>query len=81
MLYEDLADDMEPSAVFGQFPRAEAARVVRPSGMIGFVHYIVPRPPPNCIFEKAFGLSTGFGFPMRAITLMRREQPRLEGFD
>lgn len=167
MLYEDLADDLEPSPVFGQFPRAligkllpwlrcerrkllhvcsgslprgegirvdirpaarpdivadgralplrdgsvdavlidppytehyasdlygceyprpahllaEAARVVRPAGMIGFVHYIVPRPPPNCAFEKAFGLSTGFGFPMRAVTIMRREQPRLEGFD
>lgn len=56
---------------------AEAARVVRPGGLIGIVHYIVPRPPPNCAFEKGFGLSTGFGFPMRAVTLMRREQDRL----
>jgi hypothetical protein len=65
-----------------EYPRpkhllAEASRVVRRGGMIAFVHYITPNPPPGCRFLKAFGLSTGFGFPMRAVTLYQREQGRL----
>lgn len=65
-----------------EYPRpahllAEASRVVRPGGLIAFVHYITPNPPPGCAFLKAFGLSTGFGFPMRAVTLYQREQDRL----
>ena len=56
---------------------AEAARVVRPGGIIAFVHYLVPMPPPNCDFVKSFGLSTGFGFYMRAVTLYRRRQDEL----
>jgi len=55
----------------------EAARVVRPCGVIAFVHYLVPMPPDNCDFVKAFGLSTGFGFYMRAVTLFRRRQNEL----
>lgn len=65
-----------------EYPRpkhllAEAARVARPGGMIAFVHYITPNPPPGCRFVKAFGLSTGFGFPMRAVTLYQRAQKGL----
>lgn len=52
----------------------EAARVVKPCGRIGFVHYITPNPPPSCRVVKVFGLSTGFGFPMRAVTIYQREQ-------
>jgi hypothetical protein len=55
----------------------EAARVVRPCGRIGFVHYITPNPPPGCRVVKVFGLSTGFGFPMRAVTIYEREQHAL----
>jgi hypothetical protein len=55
----------------------EAARVVRPNGRIGFVHYIVPNAPPGCAFVKAFGLSMGFGYPMRAVTIFEREQSGL----
>lgn len=59
---------------------AEASRVVRPNGRIGFVHYIVPNAPPGCRFVKAFGLSMGFGYPMRAVTIFEREQaPLLPG--
>jgi hypothetical protein len=50
----------------------EAARVVRHGGRIGFVHYITPNPPDGCIYIKSFGLSTGFGYPMRAITIYER---------
>lgn len=65
-----------------EYPRpkhllAEAARVVRPGGFIAFVHYTVPAPPPGARFVKLFGLSTGFGFPMRAVTIYQREQDRL----
>jgi SAM-dependent methyltransferase len=56
---------------------AEAARVVRPGGRIGFVHYIVPNPPEGCHHVKTFGLSMGFGYPMRAVTLFEREQASL----
>lgn len=52
----------------------EAARVVKPQGRIGFVHYITPNPPPATRVIKVFGLSTGFGFPMRAVTIYEREQ-------
>lgn len=56
---------------------AEAARVVRPCGRIGFVHYIVPNPPPGCHYVKTFGLSMGFGYPMRAVTIYERGQSLL----
>lgn len=57
----------------------EAARVVRPNGRIGIVHYIVPNPPDGTCFVRAFGLSMGFGYPMRAVTLYERLQASLEG--
>lgn len=62
-----------------EYPRpshllTEAARVVRAGGRIGFVHYIVPNPPPGCHHVKTFGLSMGFGYPMRAITVYEKEQ-------
>lgn len=60
---------------------AEASRVVRPNGRIAFVHYIVPNAPPGCRFIRAFGLSMGFGYPMRAVTIFEREQPSLEGMN
>lgn len=56
---------------------AEAARVVRPCGRIGFVHYLVPMPPPRCQHVKTLGLSTGFGFHMRAVTVFQKEQDAL----
>lgn len=55
----------------------EAARVVRPNGRIGFVHYIIPNPPDGCVFVKSFGLSMGFGYPMRAVSFYEREQRSL----
>lgn len=55
----------------------EASRVVRAGGRIGFVHYIVPNAPTGCRFVKAFGLSMGFGYPMRAVTIFEREQASL----
>lgn len=55
----------------------EAARVVRPGGRIAIVHYITPKPVDGTRFVKAFGLSTGFDMPMRAVSIYEREQARL----
>lgn len=55
----------------------EAARVVRPAGRIGMVHYLVPMPPPACRLIKILGLSTGMGQPIRAVTIWEREQDKL----
>jgi len=55
----------------------EAARVVRPCGRIAIVHYLVPMPPPACHLVRVLGLSTGFGFPIRAVTVFERVQDEL----
>lgn len=55
----------------------EAARVVKPDGRIGFVHYLVPMPPPNTRLVKVLGLSSGLGFSMRAVTIYQKEQEGL----
>jgi len=55
----------------------EALRVVRPCGRVGFVHYLVPVPPRGLTHVKIFGLSTGMGFPMRAVTILEKEQDLL----
>jgi SAM-dependent methyltransferase len=55
----------------------EAARVVRPGGRIGLVHYITAKPVPGTRFVRAFGLSTGFDMPMRAVSIYERDQPHL----
>lgn len=57
----------------------EAARVVRPCGRIGFVHYLVPFPPPGCKLVGVYGLSVGVGYRMRAFTVFEREQDALPG--
>lgn len=67
-----------------EYPRpahllAEAARVVRPCGRIVFVHHIVPMPPAGCVLVQVLGMSTGYGYPMRAVTIFEREQLSLFG--
>lgn len=57
----------------------EAARVAKPNAVIGFVHYLVPMPPDGCRHLKTHGLSMGFGFPMRAVTMFVRDQASLPG--
>lgn len=55
----------------------EAARCVRPGGRIAIVHYITPKPAKGTTFVKAFGLSTGFDMPMRAVSIYEREASQL----
>jgi hypothetical protein len=56
----------------------EAARVIAPGGRIGLVHYITGKPAPGTRFVKAFGLSTGFDMPMRAVSIYERDHAELE---
>lgn len=56
----------------------EAARVVRVGGRIALVHYITAKPAPGTRFVKAFGLSTGFDMPMRAISVYEKDQPAIQ---
>jgi hypothetical protein len=65
-----------------EYPRpahllAEAARVARHNARVAIVHYIVPNTPRGCAFVRAFGLSMGFGYPMRAVTIYEKGQPAL----
>jgi hypothetical protein len=55
----------------------EAVRVARACARIAIVHYIVPNPPDGARFVKAFGLSMGFGYPMRAVTIYEKDQASL----
>jgi SAM-dependent methyltransferase len=55
----------------------EACRVVRPGGRIALVHYLVANPPKGAHHVKTFGLSMGFGYPMRAVTIYERDQEGL----
>lgn len=56
---------------------AEAVRVVRPNGRLAIVHYITPNPPTGAGLVRVFGLSVGFGYPMRAVTIYEKHQPAL----
>lgn len=55
----------------------EATRVVRPGGRIALVHYITAKPVVGMRFVRAFGLSTGFDMPMRAVSIYERDQTQL----
>lgn len=55
----------------------EAARVVRPGGLVGFLHYLIPVPPPECAIVSITGVSTGLGYRIRAWTVYRKEQASL----
>jgi hypothetical protein len=56
---------------------ALAARVVEPCGRIGILHVAVPFPPPGCVLIDSFGISSGCGFRMRALTVFERSQDSL----
>ena len=47
---------------------------MRVGGRIALVHYITAKPAPGTRFVKAFGLSTGFDMPMRAIAIYEKDQ-------
>lgn len=55
----------------------EAARVVRPCGRIGFLHFLVPSPPPGARILRVVGVTQGCGYRIRAWTLYELEQDGL----
>jgi hypothetical protein len=58
---------------------AELARVVRPCGRIGFLHFLVPSPPPGCAIVRVVGVTQGCGYRIRAFTVYERVQDDLPG--
>jgi ubiquinone/menaquinone biosynthesis C-methylase UbiE len=58
----------------------EAARVAKPGGRIGFVHFLVPLPPEGWYLEDCWGITQGCGYRIRALSIFRRrEGPGLFG--
>lgn len=55
----------------------EAARVVKPAGRIGFVHFLVPNPPRGARLVRVVGLTQWCGYRIRAFTLYERDQATL----
>lgn len=55
----------------------EAARAVVPGGRIGILHVAVPFSPPGCRLVNVWGISTGVGFRIRALTVYERGQDEL----
>ena len=65
-----------------EYPRpshllAEACRVVKPCGRIGFLHFLVPLPPPGCHLEFVRGITTGCGYRIQAFTVFEKHQDSL----
>ncbi len=55
----------------------EAARVVVPCGRIGMLHFLVPSPVAGLKFLRAYGITTGAGYRIRAFTVFERLQDDL----
>jgi SAM-dependent methyltransferase len=65
-----------------EYPRpshllAEACRVVKPCGRIGFLHFLVPFPPAGCRLESIRGITTGCGYRIQAFTVFEKHQDSL----
>jgi len=65
-----------------EYPRpshllSEAARVVKPCGRVGILHFLVPMPPPGCRLVDVRGVTTGCGYRIRAFTVFERGQDEL----
>lgn len=55
----------------------EAARVLRPGGRIGILHFIMPYPPQGCRYVTVVGISTGCGYALRAFSIFRKMEEQL----
>ena len=55
----------------------EASRVLAPGGVVGILHFHIPRPRGELILESVYGISTGCGYKIRALTLFRRRSADL----
>lgn len=74
-----------PEPVYGtEYPRpshilTELARVVRPCGRFGILHFTIPSPPPGCRLVRVYGVTQGCGYRIRALTVFERAQDDLPG--
>lgn len=59
----------------------ECARVLRPGGMVALLHHVVPILPPELERVGVWGVSTGPGYRMRALTVARRTDVGATLFD
>lgn len=50
----------------------EAARILQPGGVVALLHHVVPAMPPELVRTGTYGLSTGSGYRMRALTIATR---------
>ena len=62
-----------------EYPRpshllAEASRVVRGGGRVSMLHFLVPASPDCLEFDRVFGVTTGVGYRIRALTVWRKRQ-------
>lgn len=55
----------------------EAARVIKPCGKIGILHFLVPMPPNDCMVSSVTGVTQGCGYRIRAFTIYEKEQDQL----
>jgi hypothetical protein len=68
-----------------EYPRpshllAEASRVVRHGGRVGFLHFLVPSNARTSLrLERVYGVTQGLGYRIRAFTVYVREQADLWG--
>jgi len=65
-----------------EYPRpshllSEAARVVKPCGKIGILHFLVPMPPKGCTVSGVTGVTQGCGYRIRAFTIYEKGQDEL----
>ena len=60
---------------------AEATRLLRPNGLFGFLHFLVPmnRKPMRLI--NVYGVTTGAGYAIRAWSLFQKSQPTKRAAD
>jgi len=53
----------------------EAARLLKPGGLYGFLHFQVPMPRKPMKIVNVYGITTGAGYAIRAWTLLRKVGP------
>ena len=56
----------------------EAARLLRPGGRFGLLHFMVPMVRKPMRIVRVYGITTGSGYAIRAWTLMEKRQAQLE---
>lgn len=56
----------------------EAARILEPGGLVAFLSHQVPKTPPELDRVATYGVTTGPGYRIRALSILRRRHDPLE---